>query len=307
VITILILVLVAGASYYGYETYVKKDTEEEVVSIEIPNSDLEDDFDQDGLENWEEFLWKTDPLNPDSDGDGTSDGEEVASGRDPRKVGPNDSIKDNPENPDTPKTDLLAQQFALEYFTLKQSGSDLTPEMQDRIVQSLVDESYERAPLELYGVNQLNIEDISTDLTFKKYGNDLGTVLIETNNPNVSEDPLTIVEDALANEDEDLLADLDLYIEGYREIIDKMLEISVPKDLSDIHLNLVNSSYYVLYSLEGMRDIFDDPLGGFISISDYTDSTNLLRNSIEDLSDFMESHNISYQQTESGFAVFSGI
>lgn len=46
---------------------------------------LEDDVDQDGLSNSDEAYWNTDLQNPDTDGDGFLDGEEVASGFDPRE------------------------------------------------------------------------------------------------------------------------------------------------------------------------------------------------------------------------------
>ncbi len=41
------------------------------------------DGDDDGLPDWEEALWQTDPSKADSDGDGTGDGEEVKAGRNP--------------------------------------------------------------------------------------------------------------------------------------------------------------------------------------------------------------------------------
>ena len=43
----------------------------------------EGDEDSDGLNNLDDFLWVTDPTNPDTDGDGASDGLEVARGTDP--------------------------------------------------------------------------------------------------------------------------------------------------------------------------------------------------------------------------------
>ena len=54
------------------------------------------DSDQDGLTNEEEQLYGTDPNNPDTDGDGYSDGAEVRSGYDPLKPSPGDKII--PEN-----------------------------------------------------------------------------------------------------------------------------------------------------------------------------------------------------------------
>lgn len=52
------------------------------------------DPDKDGLSNIDESYWNTDFQNPDTDGDGFLDGEEVASGHDPTKPGPDDSLKD---------------------------------------------------------------------------------------------------------------------------------------------------------------------------------------------------------------------
>ena len=49
------------------------------------------DDDQDGLANWEEALRRTDSQNPDSDGDGTGDKDELEAGRDPLKKGPDDT------------------------------------------------------------------------------------------------------------------------------------------------------------------------------------------------------------------------
>ena len=46
-------------------------------------ADADTDLDGDGLSNLEEFLLGTDIDNPDTDGDGISDGVEVANGRNP--------------------------------------------------------------------------------------------------------------------------------------------------------------------------------------------------------------------------------
>lgn len=56
-----------------------------------PRTNL-NDADGDGLSNRDESLWRTDWQNPDSDGDGFKDGEEVLSGHDPSKPGPNDFL-----------------------------------------------------------------------------------------------------------------------------------------------------------------------------------------------------------------------
>lgn len=50
------------------------------------------DSDKDGLSDVEESYWNTDFQNSDSDGDGFLDGEEVVSGHDPMKPGPDDLL-----------------------------------------------------------------------------------------------------------------------------------------------------------------------------------------------------------------------
>ncbi len=57
-------------------------------------SGIDADHDHDGLSNTEESIWNTDFQNPDTDGDGFLDGEEVLSGHDPTIPGPKDSIDD---------------------------------------------------------------------------------------------------------------------------------------------------------------------------------------------------------------------
>lgn len=53
---------------------------------------IDPDSDHDGLNDKDESYWNTDFQNPDTDGDGYLDGEEVASGHDPRIAGPDDLL-----------------------------------------------------------------------------------------------------------------------------------------------------------------------------------------------------------------------
>ncbi|MDP3696661.1 MAG: hypothetical protein Q8R55_01360 [Candidatus Taylorbacteria bacterium] len=59
-----------------------------------PLAQVSDDVDNDGLSNTDESYWNTDFENPDSDGDGFIDGEEVTSRHDPTVAGPNDKMSD---------------------------------------------------------------------------------------------------------------------------------------------------------------------------------------------------------------------
>ena len=83
---ILTCIFLAG---FNYLTYVKADNAK---NSTLKSCDVSIDSDCDGLTNAEEKLYGTDPNNPDTDGDGYSDGVEVQSGYDPLKPAPGDKI-----------------------------------------------------------------------------------------------------------------------------------------------------------------------------------------------------------------------
>jgi len=78
------------------------------------------DEDGDGLQNWEEELWGTDPGVADTDGDGTPDGEETLASRNPLVAGPGDEItEENQKGVLSKNSEALASQtdqFASEYY-----------------------------------------------------------------------------------------------------------------------------------------------------------------------------------------------
>lgn len=94
---ILLSVLALGALFSGYylTSIFRAPLAASLDSAFAPATSSSDnpcakDTDHDGLNDCEETYWKTDYQNPDTDGDGFLDGEEVLSGHDPTKKGPDD-------------------------------------------------------------------------------------------------------------------------------------------------------------------------------------------------------------------------
>ncbi len=77
------------SSFFDVWTGVRALISDPVTTLAVPSNDT----DNDGLYDMEESYWETDFTNPDSDGDGFLDGEEVTSRHDPTIPGPNDAIQ----------------------------------------------------------------------------------------------------------------------------------------------------------------------------------------------------------------------
>lgn len=90
-ISLVLLAIFSVFSFFDILGGVKSANIHEGIAPLLP---ISEDADQDGLSNGDESIWDTDMNNPDSDGDGFLDGEEVASGRDPRVPAGDDSLKD---------------------------------------------------------------------------------------------------------------------------------------------------------------------------------------------------------------------
>jgi hypothetical protein len=106
------------------------------------------DTDQDGLSNEEEKLYGTNPNNPDTDGDGYSDGAEVKSGYDPLKKAPGDKL--------TTTTDLESQNDVKNSSTQDASATttvpkkvNLTEEVSKQVAMTLKDSATNQKTLSL--------------------------------------------------------------------------------------------------------------------------------------------------------------
>lgn len=89
-------------------------------------SEPDADPDGDGLKNWQEETYTTDPRNPDTDGDGYLDGEEVASGYNPTIPAPNDALPGTDTNSPRPLPKNLTTYLA-QILTQKISSGEIAP------------------------------------------------------------------------------------------------------------------------------------------------------------------------------------
>ncbi len=266
------------------------------------------DKDTDGLKDWEEALFKSDPNNKDTDRDGTDDGEEVKLGRNPIIPGPNDKIskletlsgkytEDSYEN--LTATDKVSRQLFAEYFQAKQSGGKVSSETQARIIESAISDSDLIKKGRFYTEGELKIVNESGEPSLRKYGNDVGAILKKY--PGNKESELTILNRAIKEDDENELSKLDVSASAYQNAIKNMLLLSVPKKAVSVHLSVINELSAIEKINRDMRNVFKDPITALSSTQEYIKTVTNLAESLKNVGLFFKEEGVFFNENEDGY------
>lgn len=224
------------------------------------------DGDMDGLSDWQEELWKSDPRNPDTDGDGTNDGEEIAADRDPTIPGPND-ILINPSDYFQSEVDFtnfasgtvsdkLSIDLFSKYLGLKQKGA-ITQEQQTQLVDEVARKVAQEATLESrYALSDFVIVASSKE-SVRTYGNEFARVSMANLERMDSYKTLSEVR---------YLAQM---ATAYKEFAAEMSGIEVPTVAQDVHVQIVNRLHNAGIMFDVIAKSDEDPVSAMVVVGQY--------------------------------------
>lgn len=211
----------------------------------------EADTDGDGLKDWEEALWGTNPESVDTDGDGVSDLDQITAQRAVLR-------SQQGEIADELNSDLtVTDQFARDLYTtitvlaqdgkLQENKGDISATVADQI-----------RTLPLY--TPIGFTDISfvsdTKESHLKYVESLYQLLERY--PFSDNDIVLVMNQAIGEQlvDEDILA----IIDKYQSYSINLESLSVPIGLQELHVEMVNAYRYLNAVLEGVLKSDQEPL-----------------------------------------------
>ncbi len=294
-IIVVVLVLLVGIALGGYLVLKSKTGQADLLkemAQSLGDQETVDDFDLDGLKDWEEKIYNTNPINPDTDKDGYLDGEEVAAGYDPTKPAPNDKLAGQPTPTKRKRPEpgnltqiliyLLANQVKSGQFpllppsgnldSLGALGETLEAAVDEKVIEALQKSStHFIAEFRPDFADQIKTTEESGLAAIQNYAGEaarrMGKIdsCLGCDNKVLKPDYEVIRECMETQNYEQANCLANSYLQGYQEL----LKVPVPLDWLDIHKKLLSVfwRYHKIYTY--LPEFYQDPLKGIIVIGEY--------------------------------------
>lgn len=254
------------------------------------------DSDQDNLTDAEEKTYGTDPYKKDTDGDGYSDGAEVAAGYNPLIPAPGDKITDtvsaassgtvlgqSTSSDEENLTEKMAQKISV---LTTQTGEDQELSMED--IQSMINDALsssftdddlpeiKKEDIKILEQNYKGTEDEITAQKKEDFINYITAVfyILSSNSPkpltsssnfsSVISDMVSKITGAISSQDSSALSDLS---KSGEKIFSQLKEVSVPEDLVELHIKALRYAQYSEQLEESIDSNPDDPIKSIANLS----------------------------------------
>ncbi len=310
--------MIIGAGFWfsnhktTYSPFKNNPEQQKIVAESLGLQQINKDSDNDGLKDWEEALWKTDPNNPDTDKDGALDGQEIIESRNPLVTGPEDYFEDtqiqNQNSASFPEasslTEAFSQQFFSEYLKIKQSEETLSEKSRDELINYFVEGAKNlnlNANQDFYTISDIKISPKNDTNSTRQYANNLALIIKKHFDP-IPESEMTILGQIASSRDETTLSSRDLdrlnpLMAAYRNTSSEALSLTVPSNLANFHLAIVNSFFKIGENLNSIQKISEDPIQAVVALSQYEQESQKAYSSLKGLNDYLR-YKVTFQDWE---------
>jgi hypothetical protein len=250
---------------------------------ELLKAYAEKDTDTDGLPDWQEALYGTDPNKADTDGDGVTDGEAAAQGKltpsslavqlpgeETGTSSPEQILSEIPGVDPAPGS--ITEQFSRDFLQRivdESRGAPLTEEQKQQLATQLFAE-YSAKAATLF-VSKYSAVSVRTDLSvsISSYAGSVEEIMYAHDVPAEANQPLPLMEALIKNDDESARPKLEQLAESYAAITADLVALRVPPALSEQHIALVRGFDSLAKATEVVTEFERDPLAVMGALSQF--------------------------------------
>lgn len=248
---------------------------------------LQTDSDGDGVLDWEEALWGTDPNKAKTFE--ISDKDYIEQKRGELKM-TNEVGLESSDN----ETEKFAKEFFASLVAMKQNGqldSDTIKNVSTSLGQQIVDSNL----IDKYTSQDIKLAKGDEIDTKENYYIEAGTLFEEYKQIGIG-DELDILSTVVASGNPDSNSEAESKLakiaDAYQEYAQKMVVLAVPRSLAQYHLRIVNNANNTGVAVRNMVKIAEDPILGITGLSQYQQYSQDLIASVEELETFLISSGI---------------
>lgn len=282
-------------------------TQSQTEVVAVKNSVInETDSDSDGLKDWEEVLWGTDPMKKISNPEKIPDADYIQ-----KKIDAKEGLPTQNTNSLTAKalatpgedaTVALSKDIFAEYVSLKKSGN-LNPASIDQLTERIA--SGITLPAEKqFTASGLKSFDDADLIKMRTYGNTFAVIQkkyqdLYVQSPLQAED----LTGGLAGNNPLSSQKLNQASKWYGDMATELMTLSVPKGLVSTHIDLANNYLQNARGLKNIAFLQSDPTRAVIGIEEYTNASTAGQNLIAKIISYLLGNGIIFISDEPGFSL----
>lgn len=245
------------------------------------------DSDADGLPDWQEALYGTDPANPESVKAGVRDADAVAQGLvSPRFSNETVVVTDNSVIPGvtagpTTLTDQFSKELFGQYLAARGKTARSSTEINDFVSKRLDNLLATRYPL-TYSLKDIKKGSASGPVALRTYAAS-AELAITSQKLKETQTELDYFELVVKKDDNSAAKSVGAIGAMYSATAKSLLAVAVPPEAQSAHLALVNGYARMGAAVTDMASIQTDPVRGLVGISKYTELATQLTQSLVSL------------------------
>jgi ABC-type Na+ efflux pump permease subunit len=247
------------------------------LTIETPTSISQKDSNNNGVPDWEEYMWGLDPTK-----NGPSNKEYIATKRqalmDSGAIIPDDSkaITDN---------ERLSQEFLATIVSLQQTGS-LDQDSMNSVSEAIGKNVVATPIADIYTSSMLMVKSDST-IANNAYSDALTALITKYKDADIGSE-LTFIIQGLENKDPQALYAASTVGDAYQSFGKDFMKIPVPKSLAVAHLSAANDYEKTGETIKDLSKMLSDPIIGMKALINYKKYNDALASDLEKISEILQ-------------------
>lgn len=271
------VVLVAGAYVLsGPIPFIDRVTAES--SDELLRSYAVKDSDADGLTDWQESLYGTDPTNPTSFRADLLDGEAARQELlTPKTILPTQDLTTDLPGVD-PAPSSLTEEFSRAFLGQYLLTRGAEPPTQEEMATFVSDAIAELVRTSLasprYAASDVRVAAGDDAAAFRTYMKEMQAVS-DAHEPLLEDRDVALIRKAIEQSDAEALASLDDMSETYADLAEAVMEVRAPRSAVAAHAATANALSYLSIATGNVAKYADDPIRTLLGIGEYRESIRL--------------------------------